>query len=103
MSGILDNPATKWDRAGELGGSLLLFTRRGSRSRSRAGRGISLNATHTVHIIQHYQTPRTAMKGMISVQSVSLHSCLSPDPAIVPVKGVAQRYDENRAIESIIR
>ena len=56
VSGILDNPATKWDRAGEPGGSLFLFRRRGSRSRSRAGRGISLNSTHQVNIIRNYQT-----------------------------------------------
>ena len=56
VSGIRDNPATKWDRAGEPGGSLFLFRRRGSRSRSRAGRGISLNSTHKVNIIRNYQT-----------------------------------------------
>ena len=56
VSGILKHPATKWDRAGEPGGSLLLFRRRGSRSRNRAGRGFSLNSTHTVHIIGIYQT-----------------------------------------------
>ena len=56
VSGIRDNPATKWDRAGKPGGSLFLFRRRGSRSRSRAGRGISLNSTHKLNIIHIYQT-----------------------------------------------
>ena len=42
--------------AGEPGGILFLFRRRCSRSRSRAGRVISLNSTHKVHIIPFYQT-----------------------------------------------
>ena len=41
---------------GEPGGSLFLFRRRGSRSRNRPGRVISLNSTHKVNIIHIYQT-----------------------------------------------